>query len=109
MAALARFRTIRDQDLVVEIADHGRGLTPGEEERVFDKFHRSSGAGWRTGAGLGLTVCKGVVQLHGGRIWAENRPGVGAVFRFTLPIEAPPEIASEPAPALTAAGSAPSR
>jgi two-component system sensor histidine kinase KdpD len=86
----------RDGELVVEVADRGRGLPPGEEERVFDKFHRSADAAGRAGAGLGLTVCKGIVRLHGGRIEAENRPGGGAVFRFTLPVEPPPpEVQAE--------------
>ncbi|HMC65850.1 MAG TPA: sensor histidine kinase KdpD [Gemmataceae bacterium] len=99
----------RGRELLVEIADRGRGLTPGDEERIFDKFHRAADTAGRAGAGLGLTVCKGVVHLHGGRIWAENRPGGGAVFRFTLPIDVPPPEVSVESPALTAAGSAPSR
>ena len=55
-------------------------------ERVFDKFYRGSGVAGRPGAGLGLTICRGIVELHGGKIAAENRPGGGAVFRFTLPL-----------------------
>ena len=80
----------RNGELVVEVADRGRGLPAGDEQRIFDKFHRSADVAGRAGAGLGLTVCKGIVQLHGGRIEAENRPGGGAVFRFTLPVEPPP-------------------
>ena len=45
---------------------------------------------WAIGAGLGLTICRGIVTAHGGRIWAENRPDGGAVFRFTLPLTGPP-------------------
>jgi two-component system sensor histidine kinase KdpD len=46
--------------------------------------------------GLGLTICRGVIAAHNGRIWAENRPGGGAVFRFTLPLDGtPPQIAPE--------------
>jgi two-component system, OmpR family, sensor histidine kinase KdpD len=86
----------RDGELVVEVADRGRGLPAGDEQRIFDKFHRSADVAGRAGAGLGLTVCKGIVQLHGGRIEAENRPGGGAVFRFTLPVEPlPPEVQAD--------------
>ncbi|HET6464877.1 MAG TPA: sensor histidine kinase KdpD [Nitrospiria bacterium] len=72
----------------VELADRGPGIPPGAEERIFDKFERSPGAGG--GIGLGLTICRAIVTAHGGRIWAENRPGGGAVFRFTLPLEGQP-------------------
>jgi len=70
----------------VDVADRGPGLPPGEEGRIFDKFYRAAGAGTQGGVGLGLTICRGIVTAHGGRIWAENRPGGGAVFRFTLPV-----------------------
>jgi two-component system sensor histidine kinase KdpD len=82
----------REQEIVVEVVDHGPGLMPGDEEHVFDKFYRAQPANVR-GVGLGLTICRGIVQAHGGRIWAENRPEGGAVFRFTLPLEGePPEV-----------------
>jgi two-component system sensor histidine kinase KdpD len=74
---------------MVWVADRGPGLPPGEEERVFDKFHRASAAP-EAGVGLGLSICRGIVNAHGGRIWAESRPGGGAVFRFTLPITGTP-------------------
>ncbi len=81
-----------DADVLVEVADRGPGFTPGEEEHVFDKFYRGQTADSR-GAGLGLTICRAIVEAHGGKIWAENRPEGGAAFRFTLPAkEAPPEI-----------------
>ena len=68
--------------LEVSVADRGPGLKPEDLERVFEKFYRSSAA---PGAGLGLAICKAVVEAHGGTIRAENRPGGGAVFRLTLP------------------------
>jgi two-component system sensor histidine kinase KdpD len=81
---------VRDGSILVDVADRGPGLAPGEEARIFDKFHRAEGSHVR-GAGLGLAICRGIVQAHGGRIWAENRPGGGLSVRFTLPIpEAPP-------------------
>ncbi|HYK12163.1 MAG TPA: sensor histidine kinase KdpD [Gemmatimonadales bacterium] len=79
-----------DGNLVrVSVADRGPGIPPGEEERVFEKFYRSAGAPPGGGVGLGLTICRGIVTAHGGHIWAENRPGGGAVFQFTLPLTGP--------------------
>jgi two-component system, OmpR family, sensor histidine kinase KdpD len=84
----------------VDVADRGPGIPPGEEERIFEKFHRG-GKEAGGGVGLGLTICRGIVTAHGGRIWAENRPGGGAVIHFTLPLAGapPPAIPSEPAAA----------
>ena len=73
--------------IVVDVADRGPGLPTGEEHRIFDKFF---GAGTGGGAGLGLTICRAIVEAHGGRIRGENRPGGGAVFRFSLPAGEPP-------------------
>jgi len=84
--------------LIVEVADRGPGLPPGDPRRLFDKFHRSPDAPATLGTGLGLAICRGIIELHGGRIAAENRPGGGSVFRFTLPLAAPP--AGQPEPAL---------
>jgi len=68
--------------VTVELADHGPGLPPGDEERIFEKFVRGRGAAG--GVGLGLAICRTIINAHGGKIWAENREGGGAVFRFTL-------------------------
>jgi len=79
----------REDGVMVEVADDGPGLPPGEEQRVFEKFFRRSGS--RGGFGLGLAICRAVVEAHGGRIWAESGRAHGAAFRFTLPSgEAPP-------------------
>ncbi len=77
----------------VDVADRGPGLPAGEEDRVFDKFHRAPGTVATPGIGLGLTICRGIVTAHGGRMWATNRPGGGAVFHFTLPLSGPPPVA----------------
>jgi len=61
---------------------------------VFAKFHRRGG-GEGGGLGLGLSICRAIVQLHGGRIWAEQLPGGGSAFRFALPLEAVPASPSE--------------
>jgi two-component system sensor histidine kinase KdpD len=85
----------RGNEVVLSVADHGPGLRPGDEKRVFEKFYRAqpkvSG-----GVGLGLTICRGIVEAHGGHIWAENRPGGGVRFCFTLPLDGqPPEVSAE--------------
>jgi len=74
-------------ELVVSVEDFGPGLREGELEHVFDKFQH--------GIGLGLAICKAIVALHGGRIWAERIPGVGSAFRFALPLETPPQMPAE--------------
>ena len=78
--------TVSDHQLVFEIADRGPGIPPGDEQRIFDKFYRA-GPAREGGVGLGLTICRGIIEAHGGRIWVEKSPGGGALFRFTLPIE----------------------
>lgn len=70
----------------VEVRDHGAGLSRGEEEKVFDKFYRNPNQARLNGVGLGLTICKGIVEAHGGTIEAANHPDGGAVFSFHLPI-----------------------
>src|SRR5687768_14382284 len=74
-------------EMVVSVEDFGPGLPEGDLERIFKKFHR--------GAGLGLAICRAIVELHKGRIWAERLPGVGTAFRFTLPLETPPALPAE--------------
>jgi two-component system sensor histidine kinase KdpD len=87
--------------LVVDVADRGPGIPPGEEERVFERFHRAARPGVG-GVGLGLPIARAIAQAHGGRLTASNRPGGGAVFRLTLPIleppAAPPDPLERPAP-----------
>ncbi|MBE0624122.1 MAG: sensor histidine kinase KdpD [Burkholderiales bacterium] len=72
-------------EITVSVVDRGPGIKPGDEERVFEKFHRGAPEGADSGAGLGLTICRAIVDAHGGRIWAENRFVGGAMFCFTLP------------------------
>ena len=86
---------LKSDQVVVEVADHGAGIPAGEEERIFEKFYRSRPA-TTGGVGLGLTICKAIIEAHGGRIWANNRPEGGAVFHFTLPLEGePPQVSME--------------
>ena len=84
-----------DREVVVEVADRGQGIPDGEEVRIFDKFYRAKPAR-EGGVGLGLTICRGIIEAHGGRIWAENRTGGGAVFRLAIPLsDEQPPIATE--------------
>ncbi len=89
-----------DGKMQVEVSDRGPGVAPQNVERVFDKFYRVREAEGG-GVGLGLTICRGIVAAHGGRIWVEERAGGGAVFRFTLPLEPSP---ARPVRAATANG-----
>jgi two-component system sensor histidine kinase KdpD len=82
--------TATDREVSVEVANSGPGLPQGAEDRVFEKFYRATPDG-RRGAGLGLAICRGIVQAHGGRIWARNLPVGGVAFVFALPVtDAPP-------------------
>jgi len=71
--------------VLMEIADRGPGIPEDEKEAIFSKFTRSTHT--RMGAGIGLAICRAIIEAHGGHIWAENRPGGGAVFKFVIPIE----------------------
>ncbi len=88
--------SMQNGEVRLEVADRGPGLPPGEEARVFDKFYRGGQARGGRGVGLGLTICRGIAEAHGGRISAENRPGGGVVFRVALPLaEKPPEVPTD--------------
>jgi two-component system sensor histidine kinase KdpD len=80
-----------DGVVTIEVTDHGPGLPKGNENRVFEKFYRGPQAR-AGGVGLGLAICRGIVEAHGGTLSAENRPEGGATFRIRLPIvgAAPP-------------------
>jgi two-component system sensor histidine kinase KdpD len=78
------------KELFLSVADRGPGIPSSDLERIFDKFYRvmdrTRGTNTAGGTGVGLSVCRGLIEAHGGRIWAANRPGGGAIFRFTLPL-----------------------
>jgi len=78
-----------DQDVVaVSVRDFGQGLPEEDLDRLFDKFYRTDGSDSQEayGYGLGLYVCRKLVEAQGGRIWADNHAGGGAIFSFTLPV-----------------------
>ena len=78
--------------LEVAVSDDGPGLPPGQEEAVFDKFVRGERESAKPGVGLGLAICRAIVEAHGGTIRAANRPEGGAAFVFTLPLGTPPDM-----------------
>lgn len=69
---------------VVAVRDHGPGVPPEERERLFQKFARLSTAGGTRGSGLGLYISRGIVQDHGGDLWADWPPEGGSTFRFAI-------------------------
>jgi len=77
---------------VLEVADRGPGLPPGEEQTIFEKFQRGTGVKPDSrGAGLGLAICRAIMDAHGGRISARNREGGGAAFQLEfVAADAPP-------------------
>jgi two-component system, OmpR family, sensor histidine kinase KdpD len=85
---------IADQ-LSVSVTDDGPGLPAGQQEAVFQKFTRGERESATPGVGLGLAICRAIVESHQGKITAADRPGGGARFTFTLPLGNPPAAAVE--------------
>ena len=94
-----------DAELVVSVRDHGPGVAKGQEELIFEKFTRGQAESATPGVGLGLAICRAIVEAHHGRIWVEPTHPQGATFSFSLPLGVPPAIdlsddgaAASPAP-----------
>lgn len=84
---------VTDSRAILIVADRGPGIPPAEEERVFDKLFRGTKTAKTPGAGLGLAICRGIIQAHGGTIRAAARPEGGTEFIIELPLEGhPPEV-----------------
>jgi len=81
---------VEGSQVVFKVEDNGPGIPPAELPLVFDKFFRtkSKPRAGTTGIGLGLAICKSIVEKYGGHIWAESQPGQGSVFIFKLPLAA---------------------
>ena len=80
--------TAKPGEALFWVADTGAGIAAEDLPRVFDRFWKAKGSA--QGAGLGLAICKGIVEAHAGRLWVESVPGRGTTFSFTIPIR-PPE------------------
>ena len=78
------------RQVVITIRDNGIGIPPDEQDKVFDRFFRASNTGTRSrnGLGLGLYICRTIVEQHGGRIWLESASDAGTTFYFALPTTA---------------------
>ena len=89
-------RAWRDGErLEIAVWDNGPGIADKDLTRIFDKFARGDKESSVPGVGLGLAICKTIVESHGGRIWAENRIEGGVAFRLSLPLPPAPEISEE--------------
>jgi signal transduction histidine kinase len=72
-----------EEEVIISVRDRGTGIDPNVQGKLFSKFVTTS----ETGSGLGLFISKGIVEAHGGRIWAQNNTdGIGATFYFSLPL-----------------------
>jgi K+-sensing histidine kinase KdpD len=76
------------KEVIISVTDEGIGIPPELHQKIFERFFQGSGrkAGRRKGAGLGLAICQGIVETHGGRIWVESQNGKGSKFSFSLPV-----------------------
>jgi len=86
--------------VIIEVADRGIGIPEEDLAYIFEKFYRSSTVDERKGSGLGLSICQGLVELHGGSIHAENRKAGGARFLIYLPLEQAQRLPENPSSVL---------
>lgn len=75
----------RDDEWIISVRDNGVGIDPDYQQQIFQVFQRLHSRSESRGHGIGLAVCKAIVERHGGVMWVDSEPGAGATFRFTLP------------------------
>jgi PAS domain S-box-containing protein len=80
-----------DSSILFSVSDTGRGISADNQAKVFDRFWQSSNGAVARGSGLGLSIAKGIVEAHGGRIWLRSEPGKGSIFTFSIPTAGPRE------------------
>jgi signal transduction histidine kinase len=85
-AAIIVRAELRDSELLIQVKDRGIGIPPAEISSVFNEYYQAANRGDAAGLGLGLHICKQIVEAHNGRIWAESAEGQGSTFSFTLPV-----------------------
>jgi signal transduction histidine kinase len=85
---------VRKGEVCFIVEDEGVGMPPEKLARIFERFQQGDGSDTRAlgGTGLGLALCRAIVEQHGGRIWADSEVGKGSRFYFTLPIMAEVEV-----------------
>ena len=77
---------VKEKNIVIEVQDHGKGISPADQERLFRFYSRIDGQRRVPGLGIGLALSKQLIEAHGGKIWVESAPGKGSTFAFSLPI-----------------------
>jgi two-component system sensor histidine kinase KdpD len=82
----------KQQEVWVSVADDGPGLPENSKDQIFEKFTRGEKESTKAGVGLGLSICKAIIEAHDGKIWANNKAPQGAIFTFSIPLGIPPEL-----------------
>jgi PAS domain S-box-containing protein len=83
---------IHEDQIVFSVLDHGKGIAPEVREHIFDSFYTTKSEGM----GMGLNICRSIIESHQGRLWFEDNPEGGCLFQFSLPLEAVPESERPP-------------